>query len=133
MYCFINKEHSSTIEEYMDSYVTKKPGDCILYSEDGSQFKIHKELFGQTEFMRQILKSAKGQCCSMIEIFCPCEKEDLRHLVHFLNDGEIHCEYEADSKKIFEHLAKIFGFPDTQVKWLQVKLKMIHPYQILVF
>ncbi len=85
MYCFINKEHTSTIEDYMDSYVTKlKPGDCILNSEDGVQFKIHKELFGQTEFMRQILTSAKEQCCSMVEIFCPCKKEDLRHLVHFL-------------------------------------------------
>ena len=76
----------------MDSYVEKKVKDCILYSEDGSQFKIHKELFGQTKFMRQILTSAQGQCCSMIEILCPCSKEDLRHLVHFLYGGEIHCD-----------------------------------------
>ena len=48
----------------------------------------------------------------MIEIFCPCKKEDLRQLVQFLHDGEIHCEYKADSNKIFEHLAKIFGFPE---------------------
>ena len=87
MYCLVNKEYTSTIDEYMDSYLSNKPGDCILYSEGGSQFKIHKELFGQTEFMRQILTSAEGQCCSMIEIFCPCKKEDLRHLVHFLYDG----------------------------------------------
>ena len=72
MYRLVNKEHTSCIEDYMDLCIAKKQGDCILYSEDGSQFKIHKEVFGQTEFMRQILKSAKGKCCSMIEIFCPC-------------------------------------------------------------
>ena len=65
MYCFVNKDHTFTIDEYMDSYLSNKPGDCILYSEDGSQFKIHKELFGQTEFMRQILTSAGGQCTSL--------------------------------------------------------------------
>ena len=83
----INQQHTFNIEDYMDSYVEKKVKDCILYSEDGSEFKIHKELFGQTKFMRQILTSAQGQCCSMIEIFCPCSKEDLRQLVHFLYDG----------------------------------------------
>ena len=119
---FINQDHTLAFEDYMDSYVAKKVADCILYSEDGSQFKIHKELFGQTEFMRQILKSAKGQCCSVIEIFCPCEKEDLRHLVHFLYDGEIHVEYEADSKKIFEQLTKVFGFPEhVHLQWSAIE------------
>ena len=66
---FMNIEHIRAFEDYMDLYITKKQGDCILYSEDGFQFKgIHKELFGQTEFLRQILTSAKEQCCSMIEI-----------------------------------------------------------------
>ena len=96
----------------MDSYITKKKADCVLYSEDGSEFKIHKELFGQTEFMREILKSAQGQCCSMIEIFCPCKKEDLLHLVNFLYDGEIRFESENDSHIIFDNLSKIFGFPE---------------------
>ena len=109
---FINKHHTSIIEDYLDSYVTKKPADCILFSEDGSQFKIHKELFGQTEFMRQILTSANGQCCSLLEILCPCQTEDLRHLVHFLYDGEIHCENENDPQLIFDNLCKIFGFPE---------------------
>ena len=124
---FINQDHTLAFEDYMDSYVTKKVADCILYSEDGSQFKIHKELFGQTEFMRQILKSANGKCCSMIEIFCPCEKEDLRYLVNFLYDGEIHCEYEAHSTKIFEHLTKIFGFPEDMHLQCQEKLRKHSP------
>ena len=91
-----NKEHVSTIRDYMDAYVSKKPEDCILYSEDGSQFKIHKEVFGQTKFMRQILTSVAGHCCSMIEIFCPCIKEDLRHLVQCLYVGKIHCDSVAE-------------------------------------
>jgi len=99
---------TSIIEDYMDSYVAKKSADCILYSEDGSQFKIHKELFGQTEFMRQILKSAKEQCCSMIEIFCPCQRDDLQNLVHFLYKGEINSDYHI----IFKNLNQIFGFAE---------------------
>ena len=110
-FILISKQQISYIEDYLDSYLKKKPADCILNSEDGFQFKIHKELFGQTEFMRQILTSAKGQCCSLIEIFCPCKKEDLRHLVHFLYDGEIYCDNETESTTIFDNLSKIFGFP----------------------
>ena len=113
---FINKQQNSAIEDYLDSYIKKKPADCILYSEGGFQFKIHKELFGQTEFMRKILTSANGQCCSgcsMIEILCPCNKEDLGHLVHFLYDGEIHCDSETDSAfKILSTLSQVFGFPE---------------------
>ena len=52
-------DHSSTIIDYMETYFKKKPKDCILYSEDGTGFDIHKELLGQTEFMRKLLKSAK--------------------------------------------------------------------------
>ena len=110
MNLFINEQQAFNIEDYMDSYFTIKTADCILYSEDGSQFKIHKELFGQTEFMRQILTSVNGQFCSMIEILCPCQKEDLQHLVHFLYDGEINCDNETDVHKILIILAKSLVF-----------------------
>ena len=53
---FVNIQHASNIEDYLDSYLKKKAADCLLYSEDGSEFKVHKEMLGQTEFMRQILK-----------------------------------------------------------------------------
>ena len=119
---FINKQQVFYIEDCLDSYLRKKPADCILYSEDGFQFKIHKELFGQTEFMRQILTSAKGQCCSVIEIFCPCKKEDLQHLVHFFYAGEIRCDNETDSRVIIDNLNKIFGFPQNMHLQCQKKL-----------
>ena len=101
----------SSFENYLDFYLKNKSTDCILYSEDCSKFKVHKELFGQTDFLREILSSTKEQCCGTIEVLCPCSKEELKHLVNFLYDGEIHCEGESESLKIIENLQKIFGFP----------------------
>jgi aspartate carbamoyltransferase regulatory subunit len=89
-----------------------KPSNCILYSEDGAKFEIHKELLGQTKFMREILNSAKGHCCSTLEIICPCTKRELEKLVYFLYNGEIHCEDVFDSYNVQEDLTKIFGYPE---------------------
>ena len=94
----------------MDLYLKNKSTDCIIYSEDGSKFKVHREMFGQTDFLREILSSTKEHCCGSIEVFCPCSKEELSHLVNFLYDGEIHCKEESESLKIIENLQKIFGF-----------------------
>ena len=82
-------DHSSTIIDYMETYFKKKPKDCIIYSEDGTGFEIHKELLGQTEFLRKLLITENNQCCDTIEIICPCTKEELARLVHFLYHGEI--------------------------------------------
>ena len=111
MFNVINIDHIAGIQNNLNTYLKTKPRDCILYSEDGAEFKIHKELFAHTKFMRNILESAKGHCCGKLEIICPCDKEDLNHLVHFLYDGEIHCNEEFDSIRILDNLAKIFGFP----------------------
>ena len=108
-------DHSSSIIDYMEIYFKKKPEDCILYAEDGTSFKVHKELLGQTEFLRNLLTSAKDydQCCGMIEIICPCSKEELGRLVHFLYQGEIQCDDVFDSLKSQEDLSKILGFPES--------------------
>ena len=107
---FTFTDHIVSFENYIDLYLKNKSRDCILYSKDGSKFKVHKELFGQTQFLRKILSSANERCCGTIEVFCPCSKDELNHLVNFLYDGEIHCEEEFDSLKILENLNKIFGF-----------------------
>ena len=101
----------ASFESYMDLYLKNKSTDCIIYSEDGSKFKVHKELFGQTDFLREILSSTKEHCCGTIEVICPCSKGELSHLVNFLYDGEIHCEKESDALKIIDNLQKIFDFP----------------------
>ena len=49
---------------------------------------------------------------SLVEIVCPCTKEDLNCLINFLYKGEINCENENDAIKIQENLSKIFGFPE---------------------
>ena len=109
LFQFTFKDQNKTIEKYLDTYLKNKSPDCILHSQDGGKFKIHKELFSQTDFLREILSSAN--CCEKVEILCPCSKEELAHLVNFLYDGEIQCHSQNDTIKIQENLCKIFGFP----------------------
>jgi len=106
------KNHVSIIDSSLDAHLTKKSPDCILYSQDGTLFKIHKEVLCQTSLLRKILSSAKEHCCGIIEILCPCSKEELGSMVTFLYYGEIYTEKECDFIKIQENLCKIFGFPN---------------------
>ena len=62
-----------------------------MHSKNGSKFKVHKEMFAQTNFLREMLLSAK-ECCGTMEVLCPCSKEELNHLVKFLYNGGIHYE-----------------------------------------
>jgi hypothetical protein len=89
-------DHFSAIIDYKGMYFKMKSEDCILYAEDGTAFKIHKEVLGQTEFLRKMLSAASHQCCGTIEIICPCTKEELARLVHFLYHGEIQCDNVFD-------------------------------------
>ena len=76
-----NQDYFVTIDDYLDVHLKNKTPDCILYSKDSGEFIIHKELFSQTNFLREILSSAKENYCGMLEILCPCTKEELGHLV----------------------------------------------------
>ena len=105
------KDHITTIENSLDTYLNTKIPDCILYSQDRTLFKIHKEVLSQTSFLRDILSSAKENCCGILEIVCPCSKEELGQIVNFLYYGEIYFAKESESIKIQEILHKIFGFP----------------------
>ena len=124
---FTYKDQIASFENSMDTYLKNKSRDCILYSEDGNRFKVHKELFGQTQFLREILSSVHERCCGTIEVFCSCSKDELNHLVNFLYDGEIHCEEVFDSLKILKNLNKIFGF----AKNLAMKMPNDLNYEVL--
>jgi len=100
------------VEDYFHAYLIKKSADCILYSNDGQEFKIHKEVLSETKFLREILSNTKDHCCGVLEILCPCSKEELSHLVTFLYTGEICCEEQIEANEIEKNLVKIFGFPD---------------------
>ena len=97
----------------MEIFLKKKAPDCIIYSEDGAEFKSHKEFFSQTKFMREILKSVNY--CGVVEIICPCSKEELGHLMNFINEGKIECNKKIDYLKIIENLNKILGYPDDYI------------------
>ena len=107
---FNKKDQITVIGDSLDNYLKDKSTDCVLYAKDGSKFKIHRELFCQTDFQRKILSCAKEQCCEILEVFCPCSKDELNHLVLFLYAGVINCENEFDSLNILENLDKVFGY-----------------------
>ena len=107
---FNKKDQITVIGDSLDKYLKDKSTDCVLYAEDGSKFKINRELFCQTDFQRKILSCAKEQCCGILEVFCPCSKDELNHLVLFLYAGVINCENEFDSLTILENLDKVFGY-----------------------
>jgi hypothetical protein len=107
----VNENHISMLEDYQELFFTKKMPDCILFSEEGTKFEIHKELLSQTQFLRNILISVQDQCCGIIEILCPCSTKYLEILVHFLYHGEIRCRNEFESFEILDDLNNIFGFP----------------------
>jgi len=111
-----NPWHLLMMENFVDYWITKKKPDIVLHSNDGHHFKIHKELFGRTPFMRNILAASRsiGCRCMTIRISVPCSKEHLEHLVQFLYLGEVRLdEYcEETVATIFENLEKVFGFPN---------------------
>ena len=89
-----------------------KQPDCILHSEDGKMFRIHKEILCQTKLMQNILLSAKNFCCENVEVFCPCSSEDLEYIVKFLYSGKISSNKDIDNTKIKTVLTKIFGYSE---------------------
>ena len=100
---FANKEH-------MELFLKSKETDCVLYSKEGMKFNVHREILGQTKFLRDILLSSKESCCKDLEIFCPCSKSDLEHMIKFLYSGGI-VACNNDSFRILENLIEVFGFP----------------------
>ena len=68
----------------IESYLRKKDTDCILYSNNGVEFNIHKEILYQTKFMQNILLSAPNTCCGTTEIISPCSEAELDSMVNFL-------------------------------------------------
>ena len=99
-------------QEFMNLFYSNKPTDCNLYSEDGNQFKIHREILSQTELMQNLLTSVKESCCQPLEIICPCSKIELSYVVKFLYEGKLKCDSSFNCSNILKILAKVFGFPE---------------------
>ena len=113
---FYNKDPMAVVDN-MDSYFKKIPPDCSLFSEDGFEIPVHKEVLYQTEFMRQMLKSANMDYCK-IEIFCQTVlREELDVIVKFLYHGEICCTNHDVASQVSNNLNKLFGFPTKKFKF----------------
>ena len=97
----------ASFENYLEFYLKNNSGDCILFSEDGSKFKVHKELFGQTDFLRKILSSTKEHCCKIEVTYLSLFK---RGTYLF---GELFVWWWNPLWRriwVFENLQNIFGF-----------------------
>ena len=111
MYRLIKKDFPGIDGDFLKLFYNKKKPDCILYSNDGYQLDIHKEILCQTKFMCKILSSSEGFCCQNLEIFCPCPAIELECMMKFLYEGQISCDTEEKCQQVLENLTTIFGFP----------------------
>ena len=96
--------------DFIKSFNSKKQADCILYSNEGSQFEIQKEILIQSKIMCNILSDTEWFCCQNLKIFLPCSAVCSNiWWCFFMSDNK--CESETNSQQILENLATIFGFP----------------------
>ena len=107
-----NDEQNFNHQDFIDFLTKNKDTDCILFSQEGTKFTIHKEVLIQTKLMRNILKSAIGMDYKELEIFCPCSENELESIVDFLYDGQIPDQTVNDIANIQDNLIKIFSFPE---------------------
>ena len=107
----VNKDNVDIIN-YIVSDIKLQPPDCSLFSEEGFEIPIHKEVLYQTKFMREMLKSM--DCCfDKVELFFPTlAKEDLEVMVNFLYNGKIICRNRSDLCKVVVNLTQFLGFPN---------------------
>ena len=111
MTCLFYNKDPLAIVNNMASYFKQVPPDCALFSEDGSELPVHKELLYQTRFMRRMLKSANMDNFK-IEIMVPSvSKEELEIIIKFLYTGKIYCPDQTVANLVFNNLTELFGFP----------------------
>jgi len=98
----------------LDSYLSLRPPDCSLYSEEGHEFQVHQEILCQTRLMRSVISNVRQDfCCRKLEfVFDSLERDDLEDVVQFLYSGEILFTDQAHAAKVLSNLTKYFGFPE---------------------
>ena len=123
---FYNKDPMAVVD-CMDLHFKQLPPDCSLYSEDGFEFPIHKELLYQTKVLRQMIEGTDMDCCK-IEIMCPSlSKEELETIVNFLYKGKTFCIDESVAFQVIDNLKHLFGFPSRNFEFNGTILKSSEP------
>ena len=108
--CVIFNKDQLELAKSMDEYLKSKPPDCSLFSEDGFEFPINKELLYQTKLMRDMVKNNQLCHCSKIDIIVPTlARKKLEQIVHFLKTGELRSDKTAISDLLGD-LTELFGF-----------------------
>ena len=111
MTCLLYNKDPLFIVNNMGSYFKQVPPDCALFSEDGFEIPVHKELLYQTRFLRRMLKSANMDNFK-IEIMIPSiSKAALENMINFLYTGKIYCPDQTFANQVFDNLTELFGFP----------------------
>ena len=95
------------IVKHMDSYFKQIPPDCSLFSRDGHEILVHKEVLYQTRFMRQMIRSLDTEHCDIKLLLPSLWRSELELVVKFLYNGEIYCPDQT----VFDDLTQLFGFP----------------------
>ena len=111
------------IVKSIGSYCKQSPPDCGLFSADGYEIPLHKELLFQTKLMCQVLKNIDIDCCKITIMFPSLTKEDLEKIVDFLYGGKIYCTNLTDATEVFNNLTQLFGFPSTNFEFNGTILK----------
>ena len=90
----LNPDGKDTIQSVLQN-LSRNPTDCILISSENFQQPIHKEILGQSDFLRKMLFAYQEKMCdncSDIQIHLPfMNKRLLMNFVNFLYHGKI-CE-----------------------------------------
>jgi len=113
---FINRDPMILVSN-LDSFLTMRPPDCVIYTEDGGEYPIHKEILCQTKLMRIVVDNAiQDGCCTFSNklefIFDNIEKADLEDVIQFLYSGQILFSDQAHAAKVLSNLTQYLGFPD---------------------
>ena len=93
----------------MESFLKNKETDCVLYSIEGTKFNIHKEIIVQSKLLRNISLNLNDWGYQNIEIFCPCNEEELESILDFLYNGTSSFDNERDAVKILINLITLFS------------------------
>ena len=124
---FFNKDPLAIVNN-MSLYLQKVPPDCLIFSSDGFELSIHKEMLYQTKFMRRMLKSSNIEH-NKIEILCPnVTKLELEIIIEFLYNGKIYCVDQTVANQIFDYLIELFGFPSHNFDFNGTVLKREESY-----
>ena len=104
-----NKEPQLMVDN-MEIYFRERPPDCSLFTGGNFEIRVHKEVFYQTPYLQEMIKTSSID--SKIDIMCPdLSLQEVEIIVQFLYSGEIYHYDQNFIAEVSKNLADLFGFP----------------------